>query len=205
MSIAVPTTLSVAETTKNAGFTDADGNKVAVVADRESVLSTMPSNSSTTLPSDPEVPTKRLALSALTDLFTLLPQCLATPQDADIRQRLFLGSYAALFPFQFSGALGISHAIGHAIGSTYGIPHGITSCISLGKVIRFMAEKAREGAGGEGRGIGEAGEAAQIARAVAYIPGLRGTGDVARDALLVAEAVEGLVLKLGLVTGLVDV
>lgn len=37
MSIAVPTTLSVAETTKNAGFTDADGNKVAVVADRELV------------------------------------------------------------------------------------------------------------------------------------------------------------------------
>ncbi|KAG5299891.1 alcohol dehydrogenase [Histoplasma capsulatum G186AR] len=67
-----------------------------------------------------------------------------------------------------------------------------------------MAEKAREGAGGEGRGIGEAGEAAQIARAVAYIPGLRGTGDVAGDALLVAEAVERLVLKLGLVTGLVD-
>ncbi|EER41842.1 alcohol dehydrogenase [Histoplasma capsulatum H143] len=226
-SIAVPTTLSVAETTKNAGFTNADGSKVAV-ADRELVPKAVLYDGDIALhtplrlwlssairaldhalellynPSAPEVPTKRLALSALTDLFTLLPQCLTTPQDADIRQRLFLGSYAALFPFQFSGALGISHAIGHAIGSTYGIPHGITSCISLGKVIRFMAEKAMEGAGGEGRGIGEVGEAAQIARAVAYIPGLRGTGDVARDALLVAEAVEGLVLKLGLVTGLVD-
>lgn len=35
-SIAVPTTLSVAETTKNAGFTNADGSKVAV-ADGELV------------------------------------------------------------------------------------------------------------------------------------------------------------------------
>ncbi|OJD21907.1 hypothetical protein ACJ73_06751 [Blastomyces percursus] len=154
-------------------------------------------------PSAPEVPTKRLALSSLTDLFTFLPQCHANPQDANIRQRLLLGGYAALFPFQFSGALGLSHGIGHAIGSTYGIPHGITSCISLGKVLRFMAKRAREG-GGEKKGIGKVGEAVQIARAVSFIPGLRGTGNVVGDALLVAEAVEGLVVKLGLGTCLAD-
>ncbi|KLJ07692.1 hypothetical protein EMPG_16836 [Blastomyces silverae] len=234
-SIAVPTTLSVAETTKNAGFTSADGSKVAV-ADVELVpkglsslhvflgwkgrmekkIPTLRKTVNLTdiraldhalellySPSAPEVPTKRLALSSLTDLFTLLPQCHANPQDADVRQRLFLGGYAALFPFQFSGALGLSHAIGHAIGSTYGIPHGITSCISLGKVVRFMAERARE-RGGEKTGIGKVGEAVQIARAVPFVPGLRGTGDVVRDALLVAEAVEELVVKLGLGTGLAD-
>ncbi|PGH29497.1 hypothetical protein GX50_07761 [[Emmonsia] crescens] len=224
-SIAVPTTLSVAETTKNAGFTGADGSKVAV-ADRELVPKAVLYDGDLALhtplrlwlssairaldhalellysPSAPEVPTKRLALSSLTDLFTLLPQCHANPQDADIRQRLFLAGYAALFPFQFSGALGLSHGIGHAIGSAYGIPHGITSCISLGKVIGFMAERAK---GGDGeKGIGKAGEAEQIARAVPFIPGLRGTGDIARDALLVSEAVEGLVTKLGLGSGLVD-
>ncbi|PGG99189.1 hypothetical protein GX51_06383 [Blastomyces parvus] len=201
-SIAVPTTLSVAETTKNAGFTNADGGKVAV-ADRELIRALDHAVELLYSPSAPEVPTKRLALSSLTDLFTLLPQCHANPQDADVRQRLFLGGYAALFPFQFSGALGLSHAIGHAIGSTYGIPHGTTSCISLGKVVRFMAERAREG-GGEKTGIGKVGEAVQIARAVTFVPGLRGTGDVVRDALLVAEAVEGLVGKLGLGTGLAD-
>ncbi|EGE85599.2 alcohol dehydrogenase IV [Blastomyces dermatitidis ATCC 18188] len=227
-SIAVPTTLSVAETTKNAGFTSADGSKVAV-ADVELVPKAVIYDGDIALhtplrlwlssairaldhalellynPSAPEVPTKRLALSSLTDLFTLLPQCHANPQDADVRQRLFLGGYAALFPFQFSGPLGLSHGIGHAIGSAYGISHGITSCISLGKVIRFMAERAREGGGGgEKTGIGKVGEAVQIARAVPFIPGLRGTGDVVKDALLVAEAVEGLVVKLGLGTGLAD-
>lgn len=66
-----------------------------------------------------------------------------------------------------------------------------------------MAERAK---GGDGeKGIGKAGEAEQIARAVPFIPGLRGTGDIARDALLVSEAVEGLVTKLGLGSGLVDV
>ncbi|OJD15520.1 hypothetical protein AJ78_04216 [Emergomyces pasteurianus Ep9510] len=224
-SIAVPTTLSVAETTKNAGFTSADGSKTAV-ADRELVPKAVLYDGDIALhtplrlwlssairaldhaiellysPSAPEIPTKRLALSALTDLFTLLPQCHADPQDANIRQRLHLAGYAALFPFQFSGALGLSHGIGHAIGSTYGIPHGITSCISLGKVIGFMAERAK-GTGG-GKGIGEAGEAAQIARAVPFIPGLRGTGDVVKDALLVAEAVQELVTKLGLGIGLDD-
>ncbi|KAL2376595.1 hypothetical protein RJZ90_007399 [Blastomyces dermatitidis] len=210
-SIAVPTTLSVAETTKNAGFTSADGSKVAV-ADVELDVNPIPQiralDHALELlynPSAPEVPTKRLALSSLTDLFTLLPQCHANPQDADVRQRLFLGGYAALFPFQFSGPLGLSHGIGHAIGSAYGISHGITSCISLGKVIRFMAERAREGGGGgEKTGIGKVGEAVQIARAVPFIPGLRGTGDVVKDALFVAEAVEGLVVKLGLGTGLAD-
>ncbi|OAX77756.1 hypothetical protein ACJ72_07942, partial [Emergomyces africanus] len=224
-SIAVPTTMSVAETTKNAGFTSADGTKTAV-ADRELVPKAVLYDGDIALhtplrlwlssairaldhaiellysPSAPEIPTKRLALSALTDLFTLLPQCHANPQDADIRQRLLLAGYAALFPFQFSGALGLSHGIGHAIGSTYGIPHGITSCISLGKVIGFMAERAKGTDGG--KGIGEVGEAAQVARAVPFIPGLRSAGDVAKDALLVAEAVEGLVTKLGLATGLTD-
>ncbi|KGY14749.1 hypothetical protein PABG_12343 [Paracoccidioides brasiliensis Pb03] len=179
-SIAVPTTLSVAETTKNAGFTNAEGAKVSV-SDAEVV---------------PKVPTKHLALASLTDLFTLLPKCHANPKDADVRQRLFLAGYAALFPFLFSGALGLSHAIGHAIGASYGIPHGITSCISLGKVVRFLAERAEEGEEGE--------EAKQIARAVAFIPGLKGTGRVGGDALLVAEAVEGLVGRLGLASGLAD-
>ncbi|KAL2359013.1 hypothetical protein RJZ56_008155, partial [Blastomyces dermatitidis] len=103
-SIAVPTTLSVAETTKNAGFTSADGSKVAV-ADVELIRALDHALELLYNPSAPEVPTKRLALSSLTDLFTLLPQCHANPQDADVRQRLFLGGYAALFPFQFSGPL----------------------------------------------------------------------------------------------------
>ncbi|ODH50146.1 hypothetical protein GX48_03702 [Paracoccidioides brasiliensis] len=194
-SIAVPTTLSVAETTKNAGFTNAEGAKVSV-SDAELIRALDHALELLYVPSAPEVPTKHLALASLTGLFTLLPKCHANPKDADVRQRLFLAGYAALFPFLFSGALGLSHAIGHAIGASYGIPHGITSCISLGKVVRFLAERAEEGEEGE--------EAKQIARAVAFIPGLKGTGRVGGDALLVAEAVEGLVGRLGLASGLAD-
>ena len=137
-----------------------------------------------------EIPTKRLCLEAIKDLFTYLPQSKTDPNDAEIRTRLFLACYASLFPFLFSGGVGLSHSIGHAIGATYAIPHGITSCLSLAPVVRLKASNPDE--------------AKQIARIIPYI-GKQSTGDDSKDAQVVAEAIAELVNELGLKTTLTAV
>lgn len=137
-----------------------------------------------------EIPTKRLCLEAIKDLFTYLPLSKADPNDAEIRSKLFLACYASLFPFLFSGGVGLSHSIGHAIGASYGIPHGVTSCLSLAPVVRLKASNPDE--------------AKQIARIVPYI-GKNATGDNNKDAQMVADAIADLVEKLGLKTALTAV
>ncbi|KAJ4992019.1 iron-containing alcohol dehydrogenase [Stagonosporopsis vannaccii] len=209
-SIAVPTTLSVAETTQNAGFTTDEGHKIAVsdpeqvpkavIYDGENAIHT-PMNLwlSTGMraldhavelmyhPLASEIPTKRLCLEAIKDLFTFLPHSKANPADAETRTKLFLASYASLFPFLFSGGVGLSHSIGHAIGATYAIPHGITSCLSLAPVVQLKAKNPEE--------------AKQIARIIPYIS-KQTTGNDSKDAESVADAIADLVEKLGLKTTL---
>ncbi|KAF3046408.1 hypothetical protein E8E12_007920 [Didymella heteroderae] len=209
-SIAIPTTLSVAETTQNAGFTTDEGHKIAVsdpeqvpkavIYDGENAVYT-PMNLwlSTGMraldhavelmyhPLASEVPTKRLCLEAIKDLFTYLPQSKTNPNDAGVRSKLFLACYASLFPFLFSGGVGLSHSIGHAIGASYAIPHGVTSCLSLAPVVRLKASNPNE--------------AKQIARIVPYI-GKETTGDYSKDAHVVADAIANLVEELGLKTTL---
>ncbi|OSS55167.1 hypothetical protein B5807_00815 [Epicoccum nigrum] len=211
-SIALPTTLSVAETTQNAGFTTDEGHKIAVsdpeqvpkavIYDGENAVHT-PMNLwlSTGMraldhavelmyhPLASEIPTKRLCLEAIKDLFTYLPQSKANPNNAEIRTKLFLACYASLFPFLFIGGVGLSHSIGHAIGATYAIPHGITSCLSLAPVVRLKASNPDE--------------AKQIARIIPYI-GKQSTKDDSKDAQVVADAIANLVDELGLKTTLTD-
>ncbi|PBP23457.1 alcohol dehydrogenase IV [Diplocarpon rosae] len=238
-SIAVPTTLSVAETTQNAGFTNEEKQKIAVrdpelvpksiskpsdgesCADRTQLWFTMgilrctlrsrygparecasphPRSSTQSAenvqvraldhavellyhPLAPEIPTKRLALEAIRDLFTYLPQSRAEPADAEIRQRLFLACYASLFPLMLSGGVGLSHSTGHALGATYDIPHGITSCLTLAPVVALKAKTRPE-------------EAKMIARVVPYI-GETSRGSDEEDALVVSRAIAGLVDGLG--------
>jgi 3-oxoacid CoA-transferase len=130
-----------------------------------------------------EIPTKRLALTAIQDLFTYLPLSKTSPTDADIRQKLFLACYASLFPFLYTGGVGLSHSIGHALGATYNIPHGITSCLTLSPVISLKAKMQPE-------------EAKQIARVLPYI-GKQSTGNAQGDAEVVSEAIADLVEGLG--------
>lgn len=137
-----------------------------------------------------EVPTKRLCLEAIKDLFTYLPQSKASPEDAEIRSKLFLACYASLFPFLFSGGVGLSHSFGHAIGASYAIPHGITSCLSLAPVVRLKA--------------GNPNEAKQIARIIPYL-GKVTSGDDSKDTEVVADAIATLVEELGLKTTLTAV
>ncbi|RDW68243.1 hypothetical protein BP5796_08900 [Coleophoma crateriformis] len=205
-SIAVPTTLSVAETTMNAGFTDDEGHKVAVshaelvpkavIYDGDVALHTPIFLFASTgmravdhavelmyHPSASEVPTKRMALIALSDLFKYLPLCKEKPDDPDLRQALLLAAYSSLFPFLNNVSVGLSHSMGHALGSTYGIPHGITSCMSLSPVVHYKADTDPQ-------------SASQIARIVPFI-GKPSTGDITKDAHLVADEIALLVHKLG--------
>lgn len=129
-----------------------------------------------------EIPTKRMCLEAIKDLFTYLPQSKANPDDADVRTKLYLACYASLFPFLYTGGVGLSHSIGHAIGATYSIPHGITSCLSLAPTVHFKASNPEE--------------AKQIARIIPYI-GKQSTGSNEKDSHVVADAIAELVEGLG--------
>ncbi|KAF2467463.1 uncharacterized protein BDR25DRAFT_234165 [Lindgomyces ingoldianus] len=204
-SIAVPTTLSVAETTQNAGFTTEEMAKIAVshpelvpkavVYDGDLAIYT-PLNLWTSTgirsldhavelmyhPLASEIPTKRMCLESIKDLFTYLPQSKSNPEDADVRTKLFLACYSSLFPFLYTGGVGLSHSIGHAIGATYAIPHGITSCLSLAPTVHLKASNPEE--------------AKQIARIVPYI-GKQSTGSAENDAHVVGDAIAELVDKLG--------
>jgi len=210
-SIAVPTTLSVAETTQNAGYTNDEGNKVAV-SDPELVPKAVVYDGDVALhtplwlwlstgmrsldhavellyhPLASEVPTKRLCLEAIHDLFSYLPASHESPEDVDVRQKLFVACYSSLFPFLYRGGVGLSHSIGHALGATYHIPHGITSCLTLSPVLHHKADSKPQ-------------EAKQISRILPYI-GKQTTGDVSKDAHIVADAVAQLVDGLGLKTSL---
>jgi alcohol dehydrogenase class IV len=164
--IAIPTTLSAAEYTIGAGFTDEDGNKVGVAA-HELAPAGVILDASLTL-STPErlwlstgiraldhavetlyrplvaLPVKVLCYRAIADLFTYLPQSKADPQSVEIRQKLQLASWMSLWPMKLETytPLGLSHALGHKLGAKYGIPHGITSCLTLAPTVALQARIA---------------------------------------------------------------
>lgn len=79
--------------------------------------------------------------------------------------------------------MGLSHSIGHALGATYSIPHGITSCLTLAPVLALKARTKPV-------------EAKMIARVIPYI-GRTSEGSGEKDALVVSQAVAGLVEELG--------
>ena len=212
--ITIPTTLSAAECTKSAGYTNEDGKKVRVagpelvpeviIYDSKFALETPQrlwlSTGIRSLdhavellyrPGAAEAPAKSLFLAAIDGLFTYLPKSKAEPKNEEYIIRLQLAAFSSLYPIglDLGSGLDLSHAIGHALGSPYGIPHGITSCISLAGVVRLKAYNAED--------------AAQIARAMPCI-GQSRSGDDKEDALKVADAIEKLVVDLGLGSRLRD-
>ena len=210
--ITIPTTLSAAECTMIAGFTNADGQKTMVVAPelvphvviydsifgKETPQKLWLSTGIRALdhavellyhPYATEVPARSLVLTAIEQLFTNLPKYKADPKDEDIITRLQLASFASLYPIgtNVKGGLGLSHGMGYALGSPYGIPHGITSCITLASVVRLKAQTPED--------------AAQLARALPFIGESR-SGDDKKDAIKMGDAIEHLVNDLGLDTRL---
>lgn len=206
--IAIPTTLSASECTLMAGYTASNGVKTGVrdphlaphvvLYDSGFALHTPPQLwTSTGLraldhalellyhPSATEMPARTLCLHAAADLFRYLPAYARNPTDQDVITRLQLAAFASLgfLGCNVVGGLGLSHALGYALGSPYGIPHGVTSCLTLGHVVKLKAR--------------DAGAASQIARLLPFI-GETASGDASKDAERVGERVLGLVRELGL-------
>ncbi|KAG8720983.1 hypothetical protein FRC09_008658 [Ceratobasidium sp. 395] len=157
--VAVPTTLSAAEYTMNAGYTNEEGNK-ARLGQQPRV---MPRYANLTIhtperlwlstgvraldhavealyrsPPSP-FPIVESSLSAIPLLFENLLKCKKDPSNVEIRYKLQLASYLSLAPNPRAGALGLSHSLGHKLGATYQIPHGITSCLTLSKSVALTA------------------------------------------------------------------
>ncbi len=126
-----------------------------------------------------------LALEAIKQLFTYLPSTRSEPDNLDHRLNCQIAAWMSYFaPANAAAHAGMSHMIGKRIGATYGVSHGVTSCILLPHVMRYKASLP--------------GDAARLAP-VARVLGLAGDSASDQEATLAsANAVENLVQKLGL-------
>jgi alcohol dehydrogenase class IV len=77
-----------------------------------------------------------LALRAIEVIFQNLPQAVANGKDAEIREKMALGSLLSAMAFSNSG-LGAVHGLAHPIGARFGVPHGLACAILLPHVIGF--------------------------------------------------------------------
>lgn len=211
--ISIPTTLSAAECTFNAGYTEKSGVKTGVagpelaphviIYDAKFGLET-PSNLwiSTGLraldhavecvyhPTATEI-MHLIALQSASTLFTYLPKYKQDPKNEEYITQLQLAAFTSLgfMGLNIKGSLGLSHTLGYALGSPYGIPHGITSCMTLGHVVKLKAEDP------------EAAKA--VARLLPFL-GKAKSGNEKEDAKAVGDAILGLVSELGLKTTLTE-
>jgi alcohol dehydrogenase class IV len=216
LHIAIPTTLSAAECTAAAGYTRADGVKTGIshpntypqyiFYDASFGLYTPPSLFLSTgfraldhaveaqyHPTATWIPCRLVALNAIGELFRLLPKYKADPKDQDTITGLFLAAYASLafFGLNVRGALGLSHQLGYALGSPYGIPHGITSCLTLGHVVKLMARRSPE-------------HAQNVAAILPYTGRGQRSGDDLKDSDAVGDQILSLVQEMGLKTNLTE-
>jgi 3-oxoacid CoA-transferase len=128
-------TYTLLETTAAAGYTNEQGHKVAVVHTQlcpkviiydgnvashtplrlwlssgmravDHAIETIYSHTAS------ETPHRLLCLATTHELFKLLPQSKADPENVDIRQRLQITAFGSLFSVTFRGGLGLSHSMG---------------------------------------------------------------------------------------------
>lgn len=163
--IAIPTTLSASECTMMAGYTESDGVKTGVRA-KELVPHVVLYDASFALhtperlwtstglramdhaiellyhPTASEMPARWLCLQSAAGLFENLPKYKSSPKDEDTITKLQLAAFGSLgfLGYNIKGGLGLSHALGYALGSPYSIPHGITSCLTLGHVVKLKSQ-----------------------------------------------------------------
>lgn len=212
--ITIPTTLSAAECTLGAGYTNEDGMKTGVahpglaphviIYDSKFALETPEwlwmstamramdhAMELTYHPTSTEMPCRQMARFAAGDLFTYLPKYKQNPRDEQVITKLQLAAFASLgfLALNVQGGLGLSHALGYALGSPYQIPHGITSCLTLGHVVKLKSESEQD--------------AEQLARMAPFI-GVSKSGDNKKDATAVGDAILKLVEDLGLKTTLTE-
>ncbi|KII92110.1 hypothetical protein PLICRDRAFT_36898 [Plicaturopsis crispa FD-325 SS-3] len=213
--IAIPTTLSAAEYTVGAGFTNDEGAKVSVsspqlapagiILDAELTLATPErlwlSTGLRALDHAVEnlyrplvpPPMKLLCYGAIADLFKYLPESKANPKAVDVRQKLQIASWQSLWPIRFEkySAIGLSHALGHKLGAAYGIPHGITSCLTLAPTVALKAEIASNE------------DKEYLGKALFYL-NEPSTGSIDGDVRKLSALIAGLVTSLGLKSTLTE-
>ncbi|KAF4620435.1 hypothetical protein D9613_000745 [Agrocybe pediades] len=213
--IAIPTTLSAAEYSIGAGYTNDEGQKVAVssqelapagiILDAELTLSTPErlwlSTGIRALDHTVEQlyrplvshPVKVLCYAAMADLFKYLPESKADPANIEARQRLQIASWMSLWPMKLEkySALGLSHALGHKLGARYSIPHGITSCLTLSPTVFFKSETASE-------------EDKKALAATLFYLRESSTGSLEGDVRRLATLINDLVVNLGLKSTLTE-
>jgi len=207
--IAIPTTLSAAEYTIGAGYTDETGQKTAVASPHLAPAGII-LDAELTLPTPERLwlstgiraldhaveslyrpfvvpPVKVLCHAAIVDLFKYLPKSKANPNDIHARQKLQMAAWMSLWPARLEkySALGLSHALGHKLGATYGIPHGFTSCATLAPTVRLKATIASE-------------EDKQWLAGALYQLHQPSTGSLDGDVLRFSQLIDGLVNDLGL-------
>ncbi|KAH8930421.1 Dehydroquinate synthase-like protein [Atractiella rhizophila] len=159
-SVAIPTTLSAAELTMTAGYTNTEGHKAGagdprmapkvIIYDPHVSLHTperlwlssgiraVDHAVETLYRPRASVPARYAAIDALEVLFTALPACKKDPSSLPARQEAFVGAWMSLGTNVVPHVLGLSHSLGHALGATYSIPHGITSCLTLAPTIKLL-------------------------------------------------------------------
>ncbi|KAK4552320.1 hypothetical protein LTR86_010491 [Recurvomyces mirabilis] len=213
--ISTPTTLSAAECTLGAGYTNENGMKTGVAApqlapsvilyDSKFGLETPPWLFMSTgmramdhamelmyHPTSTEMPCRWMAMFAAGELFKNLPKYKQNPKDEEVITRLQLAAFASLgfLALNVKGGLGLSHTLGYALGSPYQIPHGTTSCLTLGHVVKLKAQSSDD-------------DAAQLARIAPFI-GVKSSGDNQKDGVAVGDAILDLVKRLDLKTTLTE-
>lgn len=213
--ITIPTTLSAAECTAMAGYTEENGLKVGIndpgiaaayiLYDAQFSLYTPPSLMTSSgiraldhaveliyHSSETMLVPRHVSPVAVKELFDLLPRYHADPLNADLICQLHLAAYMsyAFLDFDYQGSLGLSHNLGYALGSPYGISHGSTSCLTLGPVIKLKA------------GWNPI-DAARIASLLPFV-GVTASGDNTKDALKFGDLVIALVQDLGLQSTLTE-
>jgi maleylacetate reductase len=160
--LAVPTTLSGAEFTAQAGVTDtATATKQSyvhplfaprvVVLDPAATLETPAWLLNTTgiravdhcvetFCSTRAIPySDALSSHALGMLTRGLPRLRAAPEDLANRLELQLAVWMSIAGFMSGVPMGASHGVSRVLGGTFGVPHGRTSCITLPAVLRWNA------------------------------------------------------------------
>jgi alcohol dehydrogenase class IV len=211
--ITIPTTLSAAECTSFGGFTNEQGVKTGVggpeyapsvvIYDATFALETPPqlwlSTGLRALDHAVECMyhltatelTHLMNLQAASNLFVYLPRYKRDPKDIDTITSLQLAAFASLgyLGLNLAGGLGLSHTLGYALGSPYQIPHGVTSCLTLGHVVKLKAEDPKS--------------ASAVSRLLPFIGGTR-SGNDRQDAEKVGDMILKLVADLGLKTTLTE-
>lgn len=160
--VALPTTLSAAEFSHMAGYTDESAQAKTgfrdrsvtpkvVILDPELTLYTPAwlwsasgiralDHAVETLYSPGRHPVNDvLALEAIAELFACLPRAKVAPEEVETKYRCQLAAWMSFFG-PAAVKYGLSHRLGRIVGVTFGVAHGVTSAIILAHVMRYKAE-----------------------------------------------------------------